>query len=153
MAINLLEDFLALGLLLLLCKNCTFFFPLHAPLIQVLMQSQRVLNQNALSGPIPATWSSLPPAFPDLEYLCVHVFLLFFFWFILPVQAKIIAFEWIERTPSFWLVCSQQSGNSVSSFFLHLFFSHLTGNAICTDISLPINGVENFLVLGLLLLL
>ena len=117
---NLLEDFLALGLLSLLCKNCTFFFPLHAPLIQVLMQSQRALHQNALSGPIPATWSSLPPAFPDLEYLCVHVFLLFFFWFNLTVQAKIIVFEWIERNTSFGLVCSQQSGNTVCCFVVVL---------------------------------
>src|SRR3990167_10999237 len=105
--INSLEDFLLLGLLSPIYAKCTFsFFP--PPLFQVLNQSQRVLHSNQLSGPIPATWFPVPPAFPYLQHLCVSVFFCFFFYIFLTVHSKITVHKSIEWTTSFQLVCFVQ---------------------------------------------
>ena len=115
-AINSLEDFLILGLIFPICKNCTFFSPCMHHWSRYWCNYKRALQQNALSGPIPATWSSLPPAFPNLEYLCVAGSVFFTFLVILTVVWKVFILESIKRNTSFQLVCYCQSPIHVRSF-------------------------------------
>ena len=83
-----------------------FFFPL-APLFQVLNQSQRVLHSNQLSGPIPATWFPVPPAFPNLQHLCVSVFFCFFFTFFwLSIERSLFTNQLSGPLPSSWSALS-----------------------------------------------
>src|SRR3990167_1520073 len=96
--------------------NVLFLLSYVCPLFQLLNQSQRVLHSNQLSGPIPATWFPVPPAFPYLQHLCVSVFFCFFFYIFLTVHSKITVHKSIEWTTSFQLVCFVQSPIFVCSF-------------------------------------